>query len=169
MDFYKLSEKIMGMNADSWEKHSSPKSVYSRYFILPLFSFAVCSRIWIGYYSLILVLFTVFIAWYNPRAFAKPKSSDNWASKATFGERIYLRRGQLDIPLHHFKAIRILTVCTSAGLPVLIYGLCFCNVWAIVLSNITIITFKTWLLDRMNWLYEDMKDSSEEFSGWLKL
>jgi len=167
IDLYKFSENIMSMDEEAWERHSNPKSVYSRYLILPLFSLAVYSRIWIGWYSAFLVLFIVLLAWYNPRAFSKPENSDNWASRATYGERIYLRRRELEIPTHHRRAVSLLAFATSVGLPVLFYGLYSFNVWYIFFSNFTIIFFKTWLLDRMNWIYADMKSTSEEFSGWL--
>lgn len=168
MNIFKFSEKLMTMDEESWARHSNPWSVYSRFTCLPFLSFAIWSRGAIGGYSILLILVSIFWIWYNPRAFGPPRKTDNWASKGTFGERIFLRKKQLNIPSHHIKMAHILTWLTACGVPVLVYGLYELNPWAIILGNFLVIISKIWFVDRMVWIYQDMKDADPEFRRWLK-
>jgi hypothetical protein len=59
----------------------------------------------------------------NPRAFAVPHQTNNWASMGTFGERIYLNREINPIPKHHILPTTTLQIMAGLGLPIFIYGL----------------------------------------------
>lgn len=168
MALFKLLEKTMSMDDRSWEKHSSPWSVYTRFTLLPLLSVAVWSREWLGIYSFIPIILTLLWTWLNPRAFPPPKKTDNWASMGTFGERIYLNRHIQPIPPHHRVLCRALPLLAALGLPFWLYGLYALNIRALALGNLWIIVFKAWFVDRMVWLYLDMKDSSPVYKTWLK-
>ncbi len=168
MDIFDFSQKMMTMSEESWARHANPRSVYTRFTCLPLLSLAIWSRGMLGYYAIPLILLALLWIWYNPRAFSPPETTDNWASKGTFGERIFLRKKDLDIPEHHVRMAHLLTWLTASGMPILIYGLIALNPWAIILGNFVVILPKVWFVDRMNWIYEDMKDTQPEFSSWLK-
>lgn len=168
MDLFKLLEKTMSMDEKSWEKHASPWSVYTRFTLLPLLSLAIWSRAWLGIYAIAPIILTLLWIWLNPRAFAPPKKTDNWASMGTFGERIYLNRHNVPIPPHHRALCRALPLLSALGLPFWFYGLYSFNIWALALGNIWIIVFKAWFVDRMVWLYLDMKDSNHAYQAWLK-
>ena len=56
---------------------------------------------------------------------------------------------------------------SSLGLPFLIWGLWQLNIWATGIGTVLVYAGKVWFLDRMVWLYEDMKDSTSEYSSWL--
>lgn len=155
MNITRLAEKLMAMDEESWQRHSNPWSVYTRFSILPLLSLAFWSREWIGVYSLFPILLSFIWIWLNPRVFGIPKNTDNWASMGTFGERIYLNRNQQAIPQHHVKPALILQVLSGIGLPIFIYGLYSLNIWATILGNVWIMVFKAWFVDRMVWLYKD--------------
>ena len=86
----------------------------------------------------------------------------------TFGERIYLNRKMSPIPQHHVKPLITLQVMSGLGVPIFIYGLYSLNFWALVLGNIWVMAFKAWFVDRMVWLYLDMKDSDTRYQSWLK-
>ncbi|MEH6443751.1 MAG: DUF6653 family protein [Oceanospirillaceae bacterium] len=146
MDITKLSEKLMWMDDASWQRHSNPWSVYTRFLILPLMSLAFWSRQWLGDYSLIPILLSFIWIWVNPRMFAVPSQTDNWASMGTFGERIYLNRNVRPIPQHHMFPAMLLQLMSGLGLPVFIYGLYSLNIWAVVLGNLWIIVLKLGLL-----------------------
>ena len=165
---FKFAEKAMSMTEETWARHASPWSVYTRFTCLPLLSLAIWSRAYLGVFSLVPVCLSIFWIWYNPRAFAPPASTDNWASKGTFGERIFLRKGRITIPAHHLRMARILSLLTGSGLPFLVYGLWVNNMWSIVLGNILVILPKIWFVDRMVWVYQDMKDTDPEFIRWLR-
>lgn len=168
MDLTRFTERLMAMDDESWQRHSNPWSVYTRFSILPLMSVAFYSREWIGYYSLIPIFLSFIWIWLNPRLFNAPTQTHNWASMGTFGERIYLARHTQTIPQHHLKAAYWLQVLSAIGLPIFIYALYSLNIWALILGNMWIMVFKAWFVDRMVWLYLDMKDSQAEYSNWLK-
>ena len=39
--------------------------------------------------------------------------------------------------------------------------------WGLGVGTVLVYAGKVWFLDRMVWLYEDMKDSTTEYSSWL--
>lgn len=158
MDFIKWTEKLMSMDEDSWQRHANPWSVYSRFTTLPILSVAFYSREWIGFYSLLPVIMAFIWIWLNPRLFDVPTSTDNWASMATFGERLYLNRQQVPIPRHHQRFCILLQTLSGVGVPFFIYSLYSLNIWLLVASNLWIMVFKAWFVDRMVWLYLDSKN-----------
>jgi len=158
--------KFFGLNNKTWMQHSNPLSVYTRMFVLPLLALAVWSRVWIGWYSLLLIGLLFFWTWINPRFFGKPKTTKHWASKAVFGERVWLRKKELPIPQHHLNAILVLNIITGSGLPFFIWGLYYLQIWPVIFGLILVILGKMWFLDRMVWLYGEMKKSSKEYTSW---
>lgn len=168
MDFTKLSEKLMSMDKSTWEKHSNPWSVYTRFTMLPLISIAFWSRDIIGSYSLLPITLSFFWIWLNPRVFRPPLKTNNWASMGTFGERLYLNRKNEPIPEHHAIPTIILQIMSGLGLPFFIYGLYSLNIWALLLGNIWIIAFKAWFVDRMVWLFRDMQNTDPTYQRWTR-
>lgn len=167
-NFIKFSEKLMGMNELTWQKHSNPWSVYTRFSVMPILSLAFWSRDWIGWYSIFPVFISFLWAWLNPRVFGIPETTNNWASMGTFGERIYLNRKSAPIPDHHVRPTNVLLMLTFLGLPIFIWGIYDLNIWALILGNVWVMAFKAWLVDRMVWLYLDMKETNPEYKNWLK-
>ena len=161
----KITE-LFGLNDETWLQHSNPWSVWTRMVILPLLAVAIWSHIWIGWYSVGLVSILIFWTWINPRFFGKPITTKHWASKAVFGERVWLRNNELPIPAHHLRAITILNIITGSGLPFLAWGLYELHIWSVLLGLTLVISGKLWFLDRMVWVYEDMKHKSEEYLSW---
>ena len=156
MDIFKLSEQLMTMDDDVWARHANPWSVYTRFTCLPLIVLAVWSRIWLGWWSLLPIALTLFWTWYNPRAFPPSTRSEGWAFKGTRGERLFLDRKRVPIPRHHEDMGKILTALAALGGAVLLYGLVFLNAWATVCGLSTTIIAKTWFVDRMVWLHDDV-------------
>ncbi len=168
MDLTRFAERLMKMDDESWRRHSNPWSVYTRFSILPLMSLAFYSKEWIGYYSLLPILLSFIWIWLNPRLFNAPNQTNNWASMGTFGERIYLARNTQTIPQHHLKAAYWLQILSAIGLPIFIYALYSLNIWALILGNVWIMVFKAWFVDRMVWLYMDMKETDPIYASWQK-
>jgi len=160
LDFVHWAEKLMAMDDTAWQRHANPWSVYSRFSILPLLSLAFYSRVWLGVYAVIPIALVSLWAWLNPRLFPAPKSTDNWASMGTLGERFYLARRLQPIPTHHQRAARLLQLLSACGLPFFIYGLYSLNVWVLLLGNLWVMAFKAWFVDRMVWLYRDMSNAT---------
>jgi hypothetical protein len=168
MDLLKYTEKSMSMSEEVWNRHSSPWSVYTRFTVLPLISVSFWSRDWIGVYCIFPIVLSFIWVWLNPRVFNAPSKTDNWASMGTFGERIYLNRKQVCIPKHHVSTCRLLQFLSALGLPLFVYGIYALDFWVLVLGNFWIMVFKAWFVDRMVWLYLDMKDTNDTYRSWYK-
>lgn len=165
MDFNRVS-KAFGLNEDTWMNHANPWSVYTRYLGGPLLIMALWSRYWLGWYCLIPIGVVILWIFINPLVFPKPKSTNNWASKGTFGERIWLKHKEVGIPQHHLRVANLLTIVSSVSLPFLAYGLYFLHAYATLTGLVIMLLGKSWFIDRMVWLYEDMKNVNEEYKSW---
>ena len=157
---------LFNLSDDNWMKHANPWSAWTRYSVLPLIVLAFWSRIWIGWWFLIPAIISLAWMFFNPVFFKKPKSTNNWASKAVLGERVYLNRDQTDIPKHHKLLPNILNGISSTGMIFAIWGIVGFHFWSAILGIVLAYLGKSWYLDRMVWLYEDMKDISE-YKQWL--
>jgi len=169
MDILKLSERLMSMDESSWQRHSNPLSVYSRFSILPLFTIALATRELLGWWTLVALMLVSLWTWLNPRLFAAPKTTNNWASMGTFGERVYLHyKNEGLIPEHHLRACKKIVLLQIVGLPFWFYSLYAMDFALMILSTAWLMFTKTWFVDRMVWLYQDVKDLKPAFQSWLK-
>lgn len=122
--------------------------------------------------------------WINPRIFPPPASTsrnfrarvksveesfqeNNWAAKAVLGERVWLNRDKIPVPEHHRRIPSILSIVSTTGMLFIIYGLVTFNIWSTLLGSVIVYLGKFWFIDRMVWLYEDMKDTNAEYRRWL--
>ncbi|MEM7042093.1 MAG: DUF6653 family protein [Pseudomonadota bacterium] len=158
MDIFKLSERLMSMDDETWERHANPWSVYTRFTCLPLIALAIWSRVWLGWWSLLPMALAFVWTWYNPRAFPPSTCNDGWAFKGTQGERLFLNRKRVPIPRHHEIMAKWLTALSGVGAAIMIYGLVVFDVWATIGGLLVTMIGKTWFVDRMVWLYDDMID-----------
>lgn len=161
-------ERLMAMDDATWARHANPWSGWTRLPILPLLAFSIWSRVWIGWWCMVPILALIVWTYWNPRAFSTPVSTDNWMSKVTFGERVWLNAGFHPIPEHHARMASCLGILAGSGLVPLIWGLWALNPWAVMLGLAVTITGKLWQMDRMVWIYEDMKPRVPEYAEWLR-
>lgn len=166
MEVLKKIVNFFGLNEETWIQHSNPWSVWTRLFILPFLAFAIWSHVWIGSYNLIAIAILLFWTWINPRFFGRPSTTKHWSSRAVFGERVWLRKSEIAIPKDHERTVTVLNIITGSGLPFLIWGLYVLNIWPVLLGLVIVVLGKFWFLDRMVWIYEDMKTESEEYASW---
>ncbi len=159
--------KLFLMSDETWERHANPWSVWTRFTALPVLIAAIWSRTWVGPWAWGLTALAILWIWVNPRIFPKPASTDNWASKAVLGERVWINRKEIPVPEHHRLAPNLLSGLSGLGLPFLVWGLLQLRMWPTVMGTILIYAGKVWFLDRMVWLYEDMTDATPEYSSWL--
>lgn len=155
------------MSDEVWQRHANPWSVWTRNTVLPLLVLALWSRVWLGMWSIFAIAAAVFWMWLNPRLFEPPISTNNWASKAVLGERVLLKQDQIPIPAHHQRMATILNLVAALGIPFLVWGVTALQIWPTLFGSGLIYAGKLWFLDRMVWLYEDMKDESQEYQSWL--
>lgn len=157
----------MVLSDETWRRHANPWSVWTRYAAFPVLVAAIWSRTWLGWWAVVPI--AIVIAWliWNPRAFPPPASTNNWASKAVLGERVWMDLKRDEIPPYHRMAPRIAILFSAAGTLALIWGLVVLNAPVTVLAMLLVIVAKTWFVDRMVWLFDDMKDTRPEYRSWL--
>lgn len=159
--------KAFNLTDENWMKHANPWSVWTRYSVLPIIVLAFWSRTWIGWWCLIPGLISIAWMFFNPVVFRPPKSTKNWASKSVLGERVYLNRDNIDIPEVHKKPVhKILNLVSSTGVALAIWAIVTYSIWGAILGTALAYLGKSWYLDRMVWLFEDMKETPE-YSKWL--
>jgi hypothetical protein len=154
---------LFQMDDDTWKRHANPWSVWSRTTVLPMLILAAWSRIWLGWWALVPGVVALLWTWLNPRLFGRPASLDNWASKAVLGERVWINRDEVPVPAHHRWAPNILNVISFAGTLFVVWGVVALAVWPTLFGAALVYAGKLWFLDRMVWLYEDMKDATPEY------
>jgi hypothetical protein len=162
----KLISKFFRLDEEGWMRHANPWSGWTRIPCLALLVAAFWSRVWLGWYSTILIVAVFLLTYFNPRIFPKPKSTNNWASKAVLGERVWLNRDKVSVPEHHRLVPNILNLVALFGLMLVIWGVYRLDAFATILGTVIAYMGKLWFLDRMVWLWEDMKDLPE-YRNWF--
>ncbi len=152
---------LFKMDEETWKKHSNPWSVITRNTVTPIIVIAFWSRVWWGWYSLIPIALSFIWMYMNPRIFSAPKSTDNWASKGVFGERIWLNRDITPVPEYHRKIPNILNIVSGIGFLFVVLGTYRLEIWPLLFGGALQFCGKLWFVDRMVWLYEDMKHLPE--------
>ena len=159
--------KVFNLTDDNWMKHANPWSVWTRYSVLPVIVFAFWSRLWIGWWCLIPGTAALLWVFFNPIVFNKPRSTQNWASKAVLGERVYLNRAQGDIAeTQKTPLYSVLNAISFVGMLIAIWAIIYFSVWGAILGVCLAYLGKSWYLDRMVWLYEMMKSENSEYQKW---
>ncbi len=163
---YAVAQRLMTMDDVAWAKHANPKSVYSRIFTgTPVF-LALWSPFWIGVGGVGLIALAAFWIWLNPRLFAPPQQTDNWASQAVLGERAFLNRAETPVPAHHVQVASVATALSAGFLFLAIFGFYARDFWFAFAAWHGSVVSKVWFCDRMAWLWRDMKDSSDQYRAW---
>lgn len=158
----RLFPMISGADAKAWARHAHPASVWTRIVLgLPLLILAAWSRVWIGPWWLAVLAAAIFFIWVNPRMTPVPKTTDNWGSKSTIGERAWLRMARDEVPAWHRTVPRVLTVGSTLGHAVLLYSVVMLDVWPTLFGYATGMICKLWYLDRMVWLERDVMGSHD--------
>ena len=144
---------------EDWLRHANPWSVATRFIILPFLILVIWSRIWIGWYSLIFIILLIIWSLVNPKLFHRYTKINNWWSKSVIGEYFWINRDDIPVPKYHYKIIKILTFLQTVGGIILILGLYKLDMLLTFIGTISIYFSKMWFLDRMVWIYENMKDN----------
>ncbi len=159
--------KVFNLTDENWLRHANPWSVWSRYSVLPIIIIAFWSRIWISWWCLLPGVISILWMFFNPVFFPKPKSTKNWTSKAVMGERVFLNRDKVAIPKIHNKPIhKILNLISFIGMILAIWATVFYSVLGAILGVSLAYLGKSWYLDRMVWLFEDMKENNAQYKSW---
>jgi hypothetical protein len=159
--------RLFVMSDEVWARHASGWSVWTRVATLPFLLLALWSHTWIGWWALFAVAAVLVWLWLNPRLFPRPRTTNTWGAKATFGERVWLNRDKVPIPSHHRVVPHVLSVVAAVGMVVAVGGALANALWPTALGAVLAYAGKLWFCDRMVWLYEDMKDADPAYRGWL--
>lgn len=149
---------LFRMSDQVWKHHTNPWSVWTRLTVLPLIILGFWSRIWLGWWSILIIFIALIWNWSNPRCFPIPKHTNNWASQAVLGEKIWLERDKIKIPKHHQLAPSILSIVAALGMILVVFGIIQFSLYPTLMGAILVYTGKLWFLDRMVWLYHDFKE-----------
>jgi hypothetical protein len=168
MTFGQTIATLFRMDDASWARHASPWSVWTRVVTGPLLLVALWSHAWLGWWALGPIALVLVWTWLNPHLFPPPKSTDTWAARATFGERVWLNRDTVPIPAHHARVANILSVVAGAGFLAAVVGALLNDLATTLAGGISGWFAKIWFCDRMVWLYEDMKDVTTDYRSWLR-
>lgn len=160
--------RFFDMTENAWARHANPWSVWTRVVSLPPLLAAIWSHTWLGWWAVLPIVAMLGWLWLNPRLFAPPVHTDTWASKATFGERVWLARDDLPIPAHHQRAALVLSAISGATFVAAVIGAIRNDLALTVGAGSLSWVAKMWFADRMVWLYEDMKDKSPQYRSWLR-
>ena len=85
---------------------------------------------------------------------------------AVLGERVWLNRNEVPVPSYHRTVPNLLSGLAFLGLPFLVWGLTNLEVWPTLFGILLTYAGKVWFLDRMVWLFRDMKDTKPEYANW---
>jgi len=166
MTFEQKVASVFRLNDENWMRHANPVSVWTRFTVLPLLILAFWSRVWLGWWSLIPIALALAWTFLNPVVFPRAKSTNNWASKGVLGERVWANRNVVPVPEHHRRTPNLLNAFSAVGMVLLIWGVVALSVWPTLTGTVIGFAFKVWYVDRMVWLYEDMKHLPE-YGKWL--
>ena len=163
----KAIERLFAMDDAVWARHANGWSVWTRFATLPVLLLALWSHVWIGWGALLAVAVLMVWTWLNPRLFPKPRTTRTWHAKATFGERVWLNHKKVAIPAHHRVMARLLGFVAGFGAVLGIAGALANEIWPTMTGALLIYAGKLWFLDRMVWLYQDMKEADPRYGRWL--
>lgn len=159
--------QAFGLKGDSWMRHANPMSVWTRFAVVPLLVLSIWSRDWIGWWCLIPIGLSLVWMMVNPLFFHEPRSTNTWASKGVFGERIWSEGDRSTFPREfRSKVPAVATAFQVVGLAALVYGLVVLDPEVTVLGVVIIQLAKVWYIDRMVLLFEAMKSSNSDFAAW---
>lgn len=150
----------------AWMRHANPWSVILRFTVLPLLILAFWSRLYFGWWAVVPVVFAVLWTWLNPRIFPAPQTFSHWTSQAVLGERVWLNRDKVPVPAHHRRVPAILSVVSGCGMLLVFWGVLVFDPWIVVFGTVVVYLGKLWFIDRMVWLWQDMKFVTEEYRAW---
>jgi len=154
--------RAFSLDDTTWRRHANPWSVILRTTVLPILILAFWSRLWLHWYALVPVALALLWTWYNPRIFPPPASFDHWASKAVLGERVWLNRDVVAIPVHHRTVPIILSLVSGTGMLVVFWGVLTFDLWPAMFGMALVYAGKLWFLDRMVWLWEETNEATGE-------
>jgi hypothetical protein len=167
MTFERKVARLFAMDDATWLRHANPWSVRLRFTVLPLLIIAFWSRLWLGWLAAVPVVLALLWTWINPRIFPAPQTLDHWTSKGVLGERVWLNRDAVPVPPHHRTVPNVLSAVSGIGMVFVLWGVAVLDPWPALFGLAVVDLAKLWFVDRMVWLWQDMREATEEYRGWV--
>lgn len=156
------------MDGRSWARHANPKSVYSRMVGGTFVFLSFWSAFWIDWLAVIPIALALLWIVVNPRLFAPPPTTQAWATRAVLGERVFMERKRVPIPVEHERAAWITSSISVLFVGLTAYGFIDRNFWTAAIAWHAATVAKIWFCDRMAWLWDDMSDTNETYRAWKR-
>ncbi len=166
MTFERTVAGFFRLDDAAWMRHANPWSVILRNTVLPVLIIAFWSRFWLGWWAIVPVAIGLLWACLNPRVFPPPKSLDHWTSQGVLGERVWLNRDTVPVQVYHRTIPNILSGVSGTGIIFVAWGVLVFELWPVLFGAMVVYLGKLWFLDRMVWLWQDMRDATEEYRAW---
>lgn len=151
----------------TWTRHANPWSVWTRYAAFPFLVAAAWSYHSIGWWSLAPIMAVVAFLIVNPKLFPPPRSTKSWAAKAVLGERVWSREHYRFPAQLHPKTNYAVIALSILNALALIYAIVSENMLAAAVSGIAVLAMKSWMNDRMVWLFSERMRDNREYASWL--
>ncbi len=168
MTFERGIARLFCLDDAAWQRHANPLSVLLRFTVLPLLVLSFWSRAYLGWWACIPVALSLLWTWLNPRIFPPPASFDHWTSQAVLGERVWLNRDRVPVPPCHRTVPHILSVISGLGMLGVAWGVLSFDPAPLFIGIAVVYLGKLWFLDRMVWIWQDMKDATGEYRSWAR-
>lgn len=146
--------RLFRLDEQGWRRHANPWSGWTRVAVSPLLALAVWSRDWIGVWAWGLVGLIILWTLVNPRAFPEPPHFKNWFSRGVLGEKIWIEGKAPAAVARQQPLLTILQAVAGLGLPPLIWGLWWLELWPVLTGLVLIMGGKLWFIDKMVQLYD---------------
>ncbi len=166
MPYDKLAVSLMSMSDEVWMRHANPWSGWTRIALFPFWFITLWSWTWIGWWALGPALVLSLWTWLNPRVFPRYQDDRSWITRGVLGERMFVNRQTVPVPQEHVQIAHILTGFALFFLIAAIVGFVTQTFWLALGGWLLSITCKLWFVDRMVWIYENMKDATPEYRSW---
>jgi hypothetical protein len=136
----------------SWRRHANPWSVYTRLATVPVAAATGWSRVWIGEWAWAPGILIATWLWLNVRVFSPVTTPTAWASKAIFGERLWMEGAALASSQRVLS--RILVALGGASMLVLIFGVATLHLVCVALGCAGVVAAQLLRLALFAQLYE---------------
>ena len=77
-----------------------------------------------------------------------------------------MNRDVIPVPQYHRTVPHILSGVSGVGMLMVLWGVLWFEVWPALFGVVMVYFGKVWFLDRMVWIWQDMRDASPEYQSW---
>jgi len=104
---------------------------------------------------------------WETRRFLLPERAGKEGAGRSRPLRWGLNRKEVAVPRHFEPVIKVLNAISGVGTLLCFCGLIALSFWMTIFGMAVLLLGKSWFLDRMVWLYDEMKDTHSEYGKWF--